>query len=60
MPRSLSLASGGYLPYIDHDRLARYADHAFRRAASVGARLVVFASGGARQSPDGWSHAEGG
>ena len=46
-------------PAVDHDRLARYADNAFRRASSVGARLVVFGSGGARQIPDGWSHAEG-
>ncbi|MFA6285886.1 MAG: sugar phosphate isomerase/epimerase family protein [Opitutaceae bacterium] len=46
-------------PSVDHDRLARYADTAFRRAAATGARFIVFGSGGARQIPDGWSHAEG-
>lgn len=44
-------------PSIDRDRLARYADTAFRRAAFTGAKNIVFGSGGARQIPDGWSHA---
>lgn len=46
-------------PDVDHARLAAYADTAFQRAASLGTRFVVFGSGGARQIPDGWSHAEG-
>lgn len=46
-------------PDVDHARLAAYADTAFRRAASLGSTLIVFGSGGARQIPDGWSHAEG-
>ncbi|MFA6961656.1 MAG: sugar phosphate isomerase/epimerase family protein [Opitutaceae bacterium] len=45
-------------PSVDHDRLARYADTAFRRAASIGTKIIVFGSGGARQIPDGWSHTE--
>ena len=46
-------------PSVDHDRLAHYADTAFRRAASVGTTLIVFGSGGARQAPEGWPLAEG-
>ncbi len=46
-------------PDVDHARLAAYADTAFRRAASLGIRFIVFGSGGARQIPDGWPHAEG-
>lgn len=46
-------------PSVDHERLVRYADTAFRRAASIGARIIVFGSGGARQIPDGWPAVEG-
>src|SRR5690606_26144840 len=46
-------------PDVDHARLAAYADTAFHRAASLGIRFIVFGSGGARQIPDGWPHAEG-
>jgi sugar phosphate isomerase/epimerase len=46
-------------PAVDHARLARYADAAFRRAAVVGARFIVFGSGGARQVPEGWPLADG-
>ncbi|EIP98649.1 sugar phosphate isomerase/epimerase [Opitutaceae bacterium TAV1] len=46
-------------PAVDHERLARYAETAFRRAAATGIRHVVFGSGGARQVPEGWSLAEG-
>lgn len=46
-------------PAVDLGRLARYADTAFRRAASLGTTLVVFGSGGARRAPDGWPLAEG-
>ncbi len=46
-------------PAVDATRLARYADCAFRRAAAVGIRHIVFGSGGARQVPEGFSLAEG-
>lgn len=46
-------------PNVDHGRLARYADTAFRRAARVGVKFIVFGSGGARQVPEGWPLAEG-
>lgn len=42
-------------PVVDHARLLRYADTAFRRAAQIDLSLIVFGSGGARQSPEGWS-----
>jgi sugar phosphate isomerase/epimerase len=46
-------------PAVDQARLARYADTAFRRAARIGAKFIVFGSGGARQIPEGWPLAEG-
>lgn len=46
-------------PDVDHARLSAYAGTAFRRAASLGTRFIVFGSGGARQIPDGWPRAEG-
>ncbi|MDF3058261.1 MAG: xylose isomerase [Rariglobus sp.] len=46
-------------PSTDHDRLSRYVDTAFRRAASTKTTIIVFGSSGARQVPDGWSRAEG-
>lgn len=46
-------------PVVDRDRLARYADTAFRRAAALGIEFIVFGSGGARQVPEGWPLAEG-
>ena len=46
-------------PTVDDERLMRYAEVAFRRAADFGTRLIVLGSGGARQLPDGWSEAAG-
>jgi sugar phosphate isomerase/epimerase len=46
-------------PAVDQARLAHYADTAFRRAARIGAKFIVFGSGGARQVPEDWSLAEG-
>lgn len=46
-------------PSVDFARLERYAESACARAKSIGAKFIVFGSGGARQIPDGWSHAEG-
>ena len=46
-------------PSVDCERLGRYADNAFRRAASIGMATIVFGSGGARQLPGGWSASEG-
>jgi len=46
-------------PATDAARLARYADVAFARAASLGLQVIVFGSAGARQMPEGWSAARG-
>ena len=46
-------------PNVDRGRLERYADTAFRRAARVGVKFIVFGSGGARQVAEGWPLAEG-
>lgn len=46
-------------PEVDVARLTCYADNAFRRAAALGLRYIVFGSGGARQVPEGFSLAEG-
>jgi sugar phosphate isomerase/epimerase len=40
------------------DTVLRYAEIAFRRAASVGVRFIVFGSSGARRIPDGFSRDE--
>lgn len=45
-------------PEVDSDRLARYANTAFRRARESGIRFIVFGSGGARQIPEGFSRAK--
>jgi len=34
-----------------------YLDRAFSRGSAIGVKLVVFGSGGARNVPEGWSHA---
>lgn len=34
-----------------------YLERAFARGSAIGIKLVVFGSGGARNVPDGWSHA---
>jgi sugar phosphate isomerase/epimerase len=41
-------------PEADHAALRTYLDRALSRAAAVGGEVVVFGSGGARNSPDGW------
>lgn len=38
----------------NRERLLRYADNAFRRAAGLGIVHIVFGSGGARKAPVGW------
>jgi sugar phosphate isomerase/epimerase len=45
-------------PEVDADRLAQYANTAFRRAHESGIRFIVFGSGAARQVPDGFSGAK--
>ena len=44
-------------PAIDYERLDRFAATAFRRAKEHGTTLIVFGSAGARQVPEGFSHA---
>jgi sugar phosphate isomerase/epimerase len=46
-------------PSVDHDRLARYTESACARGASLGLKIIVFGSGGARHVPEGWSAARG-
>ena len=46
-------------PAVDAERLARYADTAFARAASIGLHVIVFGSAGARQLPEGWPASRG-
>lgn len=46
-------------PAVDHARLTRYTETAFRRAASIGLRTIVFGSAMARMMPEGWSGARG-
>lgn len=46
-------------PVIDYPRLDRYAETAFRRAAQIGMRIIVFGSAGARMVPEGFSMARG-
>lgn len=41
-------------PDTDTERQERYLEAAFRRAASLGGKIAVFGSGGARRVPDGW------
>jgi sugar phosphate isomerase/epimerase len=45
-------------PAADLERIARYAGMTFRRAREVGMRFIVFGSGGSRQVPDGFDHAQ--
>lgn len=44
-------------PSVDLERIARYADSAFRRARQVGINIIVFGSGGSRQIPEGFDRA---
>ena len=45
-------------PEADHDAALKWAETAFRRAQQAGISFIVFGSGGARQVPEGFSHAE--
>ena len=46
-------------PEVDHDGIGEYLKGAFERIASLGAKVVVFGSGGARRIPDGISFEDG-
>lgn len=41
-------------PEVDLDRVRTYVDRAVRRAQSVGGKVIVFGSGGARNIPEGF------
>lgn len=45
-------------PQIDIERQERYLESAFRRAASLGGKVAVFGSGGARAIPVEWPRGE--
>jgi len=45
-------------PAVDWDRVGIYVGRAIPRAASVGARVIVFGSAGARRVPDGFPYRE--
>jgi sugar phosphate isomerase/epimerase len=45
-------------PDVDKQALAHYTHVVIERAAEVGAKIVVFGSGGARNIPPGWTHAD--
>ena len=45
-------------PKVNQDTVLRYAEVAFRRAASLGIRTIVFGSSGARSIPEGFSREE--
>lgn len=51
LPRDLKVVG----PEIDQPRLRRYTERALARAASLGARVIVFGSGPSRRRPDGYS-----
>lgn len=42
-------------PDVDMERLTRYAETAFRRAAEARMEVIVFGSGAARMAPDGYA-----
>jgi sugar phosphate isomerase/epimerase len=44
-------------PAVDLERIAGYADSAFRRARQAGIDIIVFGSGGSRQIPEGFNRA---
>lgn len=50
VPAKLPLAG----PTVDHAALASYLRRAFRRMVSLGGRIAVLGSGGARRIPDGY------
>jgi len=46
-------------PEVDEKAIEDYLKTAFSRVSQLGARVIVFGSGGARRIPDGWSREEG-
>lgn len=54
LPRDLKVVG----PEVDWPRVERYVASALARVAAVGARRVVFGSGGARNVPDGFDRAQ--
>lgn len=46
-------------PGVDERAIEGYLKSAFPRASRLGAKVIVFGSGGARRIPDGWSREEG-
>jgi sugar phosphate isomerase/epimerase len=50
LPADLRVTGDG----VEPDRQRRFVDTAFERVAALGARVVVFGSGGARNVPDGF------
>lgn len=54
LPGTLKVTGRNALP----DTVLRYAEVAFRRAESVGVRIIVFGSGGARAIPEGFDRQE--
>ena len=46
-------------PGVDEKAMEGYLKSAFPRVSRLGAKVIVFGSGGARRIPDGWSREEG-
>jgi len=47
-------------PHVDSEKLDRYVSTALKRTAAVGAKIMVFGSGGARTVPEGFDFEEAG
>jgi sugar phosphate isomerase/epimerase len=45
-------------PEVDEGGIKDYLERAFARVSRLGAKVIVFGSGGARKIPDGWSREE--
>ena len=45
-------------PEVDPTRIREYLEKAFHRISRMGAKVVVFGSGGARKIPEGWNREE--
>ncbi|MBM7581182.1 sugar phosphate isomerase/epimerase [Caldicoprobacter guelmensis] len=54
-PRDVRLTGSG----VDEKAIEAYLKSAFSKVSRLGAKVVVFGSGGARKIPDGWSREEG-
>jgi sugar phosphate isomerase/epimerase len=55
LPASISVTGTS----VDREKMARYGETAFSRAAAVGLTTIVFGSAAARQMPDGWPAGRG-